>query len=229
MEESNQSEEFRASGTELMIREELQVEQENSDNSNQQLVPWHSPSSVGEASHVHLQPSITENTDGRGGEDESDIGVLVAGMVFESVQSAVEFYKVYGKVKGFKVSIRSSAIGPDGTYQHVRLACTREGYPRSKKPRKGSTFASQKVGCKAKMYLAQSGEEDGKYIVNEVMLDHSHDLSPSNGKCFRCNRGISLGVRRTLDINDNAGITVCNNYTSIVQEYGGVENMRFTE
>ncbi|GLT38096.1 hypothetical protein SLA2020_123630 [Shorea laevis] len=62
-----------------------------------------------------------------------------------------------------------------------------------------------------------------------VMLDHSHQLSPSKGRHFRCNRGISLRVRRTLEMNDNAGIRVCNNYTSIVQEVGGIENMRFNE
>ncbi|GLT46982.1 hypothetical protein SLA2020_207060 [Shorea laevis] len=147
------------------------------------LVPWHS-----------------ENTDGIGRKDKGDMGIPVAGMVFESMQSAMEFCKAYGK-----------------------------GYPRSKKPRKGSIFALQKARCKAKMSLVRSGEEDGKYIINKVMLANSHDLSPSKGKYFRCNRGISLGVRRTLEINDNAGIRVCNNYTSIVQEYGGVENMRFTE
>ncbi|GLU06102.1 hypothetical protein SLE2022_231620 [Rubroshorea leprosula] len=68
--------------------------------------------------------------------------VPVVGMVFDSVHSALEFYKGHGKRMGFGVSIRNSTLSPDGTYQRVRLACTLEGFPRSKNPRKGSIFAS---------------------------------------------------------------------------------------
>ncbi|GKV05414.1 hypothetical protein SLEP1_g17431 [Rubroshorea leprosula] len=144
----------------------------------------------------------TPSEDGLAEPEDEERTVPAAGMVFDSVNSALEFYKGYRKRMGFGVSIRNSTLSPDVTYQRVRLACTREGFPRSKNPRKGSIFASQKAG---------------------------HDLSPSKGRHFRCNRSISLGVWRTLEINNNAGIRVCHNYLSIVQEYGGYENMGFSE
>ncbi|GLU09166.1 hypothetical protein SLE2022_260400 [Rubroshorea leprosula] len=171
----------------------------------------------------------TPSEDGLAEPEDEERTVPAAGMVFDSVNSALEFYRGYGKRMGFGVSIRNSTLSRDGTYQRVRLACTREGFPRSKNPRKGSIFASQKAGCKAKMTLVQTLDGDGSYVVTLVTLEHSHDLSPSKGRHFRCNRSISLGVRRTLEINDNAGIRVCRNYLSIVQEYGGYENMGFSE
>ncbi|GKV01838.1 hypothetical protein SLEP1_g14356 [Rubroshorea leprosula] len=199
MEEWNEIQSFSATGSELLVKQDFP-----------------------EPTNLQL--------DGDRAEDVGEMGVPIARMVFESMQTAIEFYKAYGKVKGFGVSIRNSTLTADGTYQHLRLVCTRERYPRSKKRRKeGSIFASQKAGCKAFLSLVRSGQEDEKYMVNMVMLEHSHQLSPLKGRHFRCNKGISLGVRKTLEMNDNARIRVCNNHTSIVQEVGGIDNMRFNE
>ncbi|GKV51046.1 hypothetical protein SLEP1_g57722 [Rubroshorea leprosula] len=70
-------------------------------------------------------------------EDEERI-VPAAGMVFDSVNSALEFYKGYGKRMGFGVSTRNSTLSPDGTYK-------------------------RKAGCKAKMALVQTLDGDGSY------------------------------------------------------------------
>jgi len=62
--------------------------------------------------------------------------------------------------------------------------------------------------------------------VNEK---HSHDLSPTKSRLSRGNRIIILGVKRTIDLNDHAGVRTNKTYQSLVHAVGGYDNLPFVE
>jgi len=62
--------------------------------------------------------------------------------------------------------------------------------------------------------------------VNNV---HNHDLSPEKSRLIRGNKKIIMQVKRTLDMNDEAGVCINKSFQSLVCEAGGFENVPFVE
>ena len=54
------------------------------------------------------------------------------GMVFNSVDSLVKYYKWYGNKIGFEAMIRTSKKGEDGEMRYVTVACSYSGKERCK-------------------------------------------------------------------------------------------------
>ncbi|KAH0972279.1 hypothetical protein GBA52_024435 [Prunus armeniaca] len=49
------------------------------------------------------------------------------GMIFDSIDEVITYYKQYGRQSGFPVIKRSSTNGDDGNLKYVTISCAREG------------------------------------------------------------------------------------------------------
>ena len=113
------------------------------------------------------------------------------GVEFDLVDALKSFYATYACRKGFGWKIRDSKKGLDGELHYLVLACTREGR-RVSIPSSLKTFPSSVAKCDAKVTTTKI--EDGVWCINKVVLEHSHDLSPTKARKLRVNKSISLHV-----------------------------------
>ncbi|XP_038722015.1 protein FAR1-RELATED SEQUENCE 5-like [Tripterygium wilfordii] len=150
-----------------------------------------------------------------------------AGMVFSTIDEMLDFYRKYGKQKGFSVKRRSLNKDKDGTVKYVTFTCGRSDKLKSRSNNVLKPRPHMKIGCNARMcgrlFI------DGKYIVSHFDDEHNHGLSPSKARFFRCNRQISLHFKRQLEINDIAGIRPNKSHNAQVIGAGGHENLPFLE
>ncbi|KAH9730149.1 protein FAR1-RELATED SEQUENCE [Citrus sinensis] len=84
-----------------------------------------------------------------------------------------------------------------------------------------------KNGCDAK--IGGCLNEDIKWVLRTLNLQHNHGLSPDKAKYFSCNRRISASTKKRIEMNDCAGIRIAQNFNSIVVGAGGYENVPFLE
>ena len=59
-----------------------------------------------------------------------------------------------------------------------------------------------KTGCDAR--IGGCVNEDGKWILRTLNLEHNHGLSPDKARYFPCNRNISASARKRIEMNDCA-------------------------
>lgn len=81
--------------------------------------------------------------------------------------------------------------------------------------------------CKAKINASLCS--DGMFKLTKVVLEHNHTLSSRKARYFKSNKRISPHVKRRLELNDEAGINVNKNFTSLIVEAGGYHNLTFGE
>ncbi|CAB4281195.1 unnamed protein product [Prunus armeniaca] len=148
------------------------------------------------------------------------------GMIFDSIDEVITYYKQYGRQSGFPVIKRSSTNGDDGNLKYVTISCAREGKSKSKSSNFLKPRPSIKNDCKAQL---RAGLLNGKWKVNSVRLDHNHGLSPTKTRHWKCFREISSNIKKKLEVNDKAGIRLNKSYNSMVVEVGGHENMKCLE
>ncbi|KAK7368403.1 hypothetical protein VNO80_10428 [Phaseolus coccineus] len=158
--------------------------------------------------------------------DIVDSSVPAVGMSFDSAEAVRTFYREYGIKMGFGTRIRSSKKGKDNEIRYFMLVCSREGKYISPLPSEVETLPTLTNECQARISVAK---KDSKWYIMSVIYEHSHDLSPTKSRLFRGNRKISLSAKRTLDLNDDAGVRVNKTYRSLVSAAGGYENMSFVE
>jgi len=150
----------------------------------------------------------------------------VVGMSFNSAADARNFYRKYDIQKRFGIRTRTSKKGPDNELRYLLLVCGREGTYVSSIPAEVATKPTQSVKCGAHITV---GKKDGKWFIMSVSNHHCHDLSPTKLRLFHGNRQMNLQAKRTLDMNDEAGVRVNKSYRSLVTSVGGYDNMEFTE
>ncbi|XP_022856443.1 protein FAR-RED IMPAIRED RESPONSE 1-like [Olea europaea var. sylvestris] len=149
------------------------------------------------------------------------------GMQFNDKKEVYDFYARYAYTVGFPVRKRSSARDVDGVLRYITLTCSREGR------RIGNTSTSLKsqptiqTGCKAR--ISASLDIHGYRKINAVHLDHNHKMSPTKSRLYRCNNEITAHVKRKLEVNDIAGISLHKSFNSAVVEAGSYENMTCIE
>ncbi|KAF3958562.1 hypothetical protein CMV_016552 [Castanea mollissima] len=107
-------------------------------------------------------------------------------MMFNSIDDIMKYYTRYGKEKGFAVAKRSSKKGDDGEVRYVTIACNRAGKPRNRSSNPLKLQSESKTDCKAQLRAVLC--PDGKWILNAMVLDHNHGLSPSRTRYYKCNR-----------------------------------------
>ena len=149
------------------------------------------------------------------------------GMVFDSIEEVKSFYKSYAVRKGFQWKIRNSKTGLDGQLRYLVLACTRAGSCAPKISSTIKTFPTSGAQCDAKITVSRG--ESGVWCIKKVILDHSHDLSPTKSRFFNMNKSMSLHVKRTIQVNDDAGVRINKTFQSLAGAVGGYENLPFGE
>ncbi|GMP57869.1 hypothetical protein CsSME_00021770 [Camellia sinensis var. sinensis] len=172
-----------------------------------------------EVEEVENNPSLNES---------NEIEEPKKGIWFTSMQEVHEFYAKYAKNLGFAITYRTQNVGADGKVKYFGIECTRV-QKRTKKsevnPLKPSL--SSKIDCKAKVRATL--QQDGRYKLTTIVLEHTHDLIPSDSRHFPMNKRIRTPVKRRLEINNEARIGVPRNFYSIVVEAGGYEALTFDE
>jgi hypothetical protein len=149
------------------------------------------------------------------------------GMMFDSEEEVLSYYKQYAKQVGFGVTKRSRKIGDDGNLRYFTIACLREGKSKSKASNIVKPKAMEKMECKAKINAKLS--EDGRFKLSKVLLEHNHVVSPSKAKYFRCHKKLNAHVKRKLEQLDDAGVRMSKSYKALAIEAGGYENLSFGE
>ncbi|GMP69057.1 hypothetical protein CsSME_00028453 [Camellia sinensis var. sinensis] len=150
------------------------------------------------------------------------------GMCFSSKQEVYSFYAKHAKHLGFDVAYRTQNIGQDREVNYFGIECTR-----ARKRTKRSEVhplepsLSSFIECKAKVRATL--QKDGRFKLITVVLEHTHDLIPSDSRHFPMNNRILTPMKRRLEINDEAGIGLARNFHSIVVEVGGYEALTFDE
>jgi hypothetical protein len=61
------------------------------------------------------------------------------------------------------------------------------------------------------------------------VLEHTHVVSPSKAKYFRCHKKLNSHVKRKIEQLDDAGVRPSKNYKALAIEAGGYENLPFGE
>ena len=122
------------------------------------------------------------------------------------------------------MEIRNSKTGLDGRLCYLILAYTQEGSCVPKIPSTIKTFLISGAQCDAKITVSR--RENGVWCIKKVILDHSHDLSPTKSRKFNMNKSISLHVKRTIQVNDDAGVRINKTFQSLA---GVVVGMRICQ
>ncbi|XP_022845322.1 protein FAR1-RELATED SEQUENCE 5-like [Olea europaea var. sylvestris] len=152
-----------------------------------------------------------------------DIIVPRPGMKFKDENEIFKFYKKYAYQVGFPVRKRNSRKGEDGIVGYVCFTCGREGRQTTATSSSLNPQPTIQTGCKAR--VTACSEIGGTWRINTVYLEHNHRTSPSKSRLYRCNREISACIRRQLEINDIAGISLHKSFNSAVVEAGGYDKM----
>jgi len=148
--------------------------------------------------------------------------VPVAGLVFSSEESIRDYYQDYAYEVGFGIVKKS--VRKENGLEYFSLCCSRYGKYETSSSNPRPTKAAN---CPAKINVKVS--RDGKYTISKVVLEHNHAVSPGKSRHFRSNQTLSMQARRSLEINDAAGIRMNKNYSSMIHEVGGYEHMTFAE
>ncbi|XP_024041931.1 protein FAR1-RELATED SEQUENCE 5-like [Citrus clementina] len=143
------------------------------------------------------------------------------------VNEIVEPNKSYGKQEGFPMKVRSTKKGTDGIVKYATFACGCSGKSESKSANALKPKPNVKNGCDAK--IGGCLNEDGKWVLRTLNLQHNHGLSPDKARYFPCNCRISTSAKKRIEMNDCVGIRIAQNFNSIVVGASGYENVPFLE
>ncbi|KAL7173447.1 hypothetical protein ACSBR2_032833 [Camellia fascicularis] len=154
---------------------------------------------------------------------EVEIEDSTVGMTFKSSDEIYEYYSRYEKRNGFAVSKKYCKKGDDEEKKYVTIACTRVGKAKIKTSNIVKLCSQTKTGCK--VGLKANLQADGIWMLRSLRLDHNHEMSPSKPRFFKQNRILERRVKRRLELNDSAGITMNKNFTSLVLEAGGHQKL----
>ncbi|XP_020266605.1 protein FAR1-RELATED SEQUENCE 4-like [Asparagus officinalis] len=167
---------------------------------------------------VDERDELPQNTDQQIEQNEPKIG-----MEFNNPDELFEFYRDYAKSSGFPVKKHTRRKNVIGIVRSITLVCGQAGKHNSTCQNPLKPQASYRVGCNAKITARLN--LDGRWEISVVVLEHNHGLSPTKSRFFRCNRRISAHVRHQINLNDQAGIRINKNFSSLAHDAGGYENL----
>ncbi|KAJ6831234.1 protein FAR1-RELATED SEQUENCE 5-like [Iris pallida] len=114
------------------------------------------------------------------------------GMEFESLEIAKTFYYAYASRVGFEARVRQSRRSlHDESLKMLKLVCSKHRYHSGREiigdeGKRGLIQDQAKEGCEA---LFEIIRKDGDvWMVSKLVLDHSHELTPSPPSKVRCIR-----------------------------------------
>ncbi|KAI4357525.1 hypothetical protein L6164_001468 [Bauhinia variegata] len=145
------------------------------------------------------------------------------GMIFGSEYEVRSYYTKYAGQLGFGIMTRNSRKRRDGKVAYLILSCSKGGNRRRSSKRSPiRNVASKKQTCEA--HINVSVCKDGGYQIKTVVLKHNHDMHPNKD-----NVNFDIRVKRTLDLNDQAGLRMNKSFRSPVVEVGDCDNMTFCD
>ncbi|ONK58872.1 uncharacterized protein A4U43_C08F600 [Asparagus officinalis] len=158
---------------------------------------------VGMPSRVHYIATEIE------GEIEPYIG-----MEFESLEMAKTFYYAYASRVGFEARVRQSRRSLlDESLKMLKLVCSRHRYHsgRDNTGDDGRRLIQDpgKEGCEALFEIIR--KDNGVWMVSKLVLEHSHELTPSPPSKVRC-------IRSQGEI-----LVIAKNFSDTLGEECGVE------
>ncbi|XP_031252418.1 protein FAR1-RELATED SEQUENCE 5-like [Pistacia vera] len=148
------------------------------------------------------------------------------GMVFDSFDNLVQFYRSYGNKMGFEVIIRSSKKGDDGEVKYATLTCSCTGKSSSNSRNAFKMHPMTKTDCKAR--IGASVRFDGKWQICSVVFNHNHELcSPDKTRYFKSNRIMHPSLKRKFEVNDRAKARTRpnKNFNSLLVEAAEAEDL----
>lgn len=160
---------------------------------------------------------------------ENQVKAPIVGMVFGSPDEAFDFYKMYSRRVGFGITRRTSH-NFYGIKYDVTFACTKNR-SQSKKAEDGLKRREHGLlatGCKARVVLRDKSL-CGTWTVEQVELEHNHELIPDCVRLMRCHRSLPEFVKKTLEINELAGLAQSKSMHAVFTQCGGVTRCNFTE
>ncbi|XP_028086505.1 protein FAR1-RELATED SEQUENCE 5-like [Camellia sinensis] len=122
------------------------------------------------------------------------------GMTFSSKEEVYTFYAKYAERGGGKKKSEVNPLKPS---------------------------LSTKIGCKAK--VRASLQKDGRFMLTTIILEHNHDLFPTDFRHFKSNKRLHTSMKRRLEVNDQAGIGVSSDFHSLVDVVEGYVQLTFDE
>ncbi|CAM8929756.1 unnamed protein product [Rhodiola kirilowii] len=151
------------------------------------------------------------------------------GMLFDSLEMFMNYYKRYGEKRGFPVCQRSSKVGKNGEVRWVTLTCQRNGKTRSTSENPLPSKFATKTQCKARLNgtIENDGELKGKVRLTSYVLEHNHALVPDNARFFPCNKGLHSGLKRKLEVNEQRRRRVQRQVNSVVLGAAGFQSVSF--
>ncbi|XP_041026911.1 uncharacterized protein LOC121267104 [Juglans microcarpa x Juglans regia] len=114
----------------------------------------------------------------------------------------------------------------DGSLRYVTLGFARGDETRDRTTNLSKPCPTTKTDCKVKINAIMVGDI---LRITTVQNSHNNRLSPRKTRFFRCNRAIADSVKRQLDINDKAGISMTKSFNALAVKAGGFENLKFIE
>ncbi|XP_014506334.1 protein FAR1-RELATED SEQUENCE 5-like [Vigna radiata var. radiata] len=166
---------------------------------------------VEELNENHVQPNSISPT---------------VGMVFESVNQAKSFYRQHAISKGFGIRTRSSRKNNKNELCYFMMVCSRAGKYVESNQNEMIGRPTMTNDCAARMIVSKREEN---WYISTFDDVNTHDLSPTKSRLFRGNKKMNLNVKRTLDLNAEAGVRINKSFRSLVCATGGYENMEFVE
>ncbi|XP_042946090.1 protein FAR-RED IMPAIRED RESPONSE 1-like [Carya illinoinensis] len=209
----------------LLFSSESSTYQDSSNETDNSLVE-EVPSMVEEVPSMLEEVPVEEVPSVSCGNDDDSVIEPKPGMSFKTEHELIDYYKQYGKQTGFGVMTQRSKREDDVSVRYLTLGCARGGKARNRTSNVSKPRPTTKTDCKAKVNAILL---DGVLRITTVENAHNHGLSPQKARFFRCNRAIDDSVKRQLDINDKADISMAKSFNSLVVEAGGYDNLSFVE
>ncbi|WVZ21318.1 hypothetical protein V8G54_008640 [Vigna mungo] len=106
------------------------------------------------------------------------------------------------------------------------MVCSRAGKHVSSNQYEMIGCPTQANDCGTRIIVSK---RDEKWYISAFDDVHTHDLSPTKSRLFRGNKSMNLNVKRTLDLNAEAGVGINKSFWSLVCATGGYKNLEFVE
>ncbi|XP_024164605.1 protein FAR-RED IMPAIRED RESPONSE 1-like [Rosa chinensis] len=147
-------------------------------------------------------------------------------MEFNSDGIAQSFYLEYAKMTGFaasKIACRRSKVTKE--WVEAKYACTRFGSKRKTDAR--NPRPCMKIDCKAMLHVKR--RQDGKWVVQNFVKEHNHELSPEDVHYFPCYRNIASGDLNNISTLHSVGAKPSKIFVALAKQCGGYQNIGFLQ
>ncbi|CAH9119580.1 unnamed protein product [Cuscuta europaea] len=125
---------------------------------------------------------------------KKDIEAPDVGMKFDTKEAVYDIYKTYTKSMGFPIRTRSTIKDKNGIEIAMVMERSRVGTRGSKAQNQLKPQLSMQTGCGARIRVRTT--YNGSWEISKISLQHSHPMSPTKARLFRCNRRLTPQIRR---------------------------------